>query len=74
MSAQCRKDTVREEPPNVVVAIAQELAKDIDSHHSQATVGLDLKHSQNSFIKDGISDILRRIGVCRYLRPLGLTR
>jgi len=49
--------------PNVVVPIAQKLAKDINGHNTKACVRLDLKNSEHCLVQDRVSDVLRTISV-----------
>ncbi len=45
--------------PNVVVAIAEEFAQNVDSHHTQPTVRLDLQDGQDSFVEYRVPYVLR---------------
>ena len=55
--------------PNVIVAVAEELAEYVDGHNPQAAVCLrfNLQDGKHGFIKNGVSDIFRRISICCYL-------
>lgn len=44
--------------PDVIVAIAEELSKDVYSHNTKTTVGLDIENSEDGFVEDGIPNIL----------------
>lgn len=49
--------------PDVVISVPQELSKNIDRHHSQSILRLDFQNSKHSFVKDRVSNILRRLRV-----------
>lgn len=49
--------------PYVVVAVAQELSKDVDSHDTKTTIRFNLEDRRNSFIQNRISNVLASIGV-----------
>ncbi len=56
----CRTDNI----PDVVVAVAQELAQYVNGHNAQTTVGFDVKYCHNCLVQDGIADILGGVRVC----------
>ena len=58
--------------PNVIVAVAEELAKYVDGHDPQTAVCLrfNLQYGKHSFIENGVSDVFRRISICCYLSRL----
>ena len=62
MSALYTRRTARD-TPNVVVAVAQKLAEDIDCHDAQAAIGLNFEHRHHCLIENGVADVLRRVGV-----------
>ncbi len=55
--------------PNVIIAVAEEFAKYVDGHDAQAAICIrfNVQDGKDGFIKNGISDIFRRIGVCCHL-------
>jgi hypothetical protein len=48
---------------NVVVAVAEELSENVDRHHPQTAVRLNLENRQDRLVKDRVSDVLGRLGV-----------
>ena len=53
--------------PNVIIAVAEELAEDIDGHDTQTSVRFDFEHGQDSFVEDRVANVFRAISVCRDL-------
>lgn len=54
--------------PDVVVAVAEELSKNVDGHDTEAAVCLDIEDCEYRFIQYRIPDILRRVGVSSNLQ------
>ena len=44
---------------NIVVTVRKKLAEYVDSKHTKARIGFDIKNREDGFIKDRIPDILR---------------
>ena len=53
----------RDGVPNVVVAIAQELAEDVYGHDAEAAVSLDLEDGHDRLVENRVPDILGGVGV-----------
>ena len=49
--------------PNVVVSVAQELAQNVDRHHAQTVLRLDLENGEHRLVEDRVPDVLGRFGV-----------
>lgn len=49
--------------PDVVVPIRQEFSEDVDCHHPQPTVRLNLQDGQDRLVQDRISNVLCRVCV-----------
>lgn len=52
---------------DVLVAVEQETAEDVDGQDPQAGLGADVHDGEYRLVQDGISDIFGRFGVGRHL-------
>jgi len=59
--------SVERDVANVVVAVAEELAEDVDGHDAQAAVGFDVEDREDRLVQDRVADVLGRLGVGRDL-------
>lgn len=49
---------------DIIVLVRQELAKYIDTKHSQSGIGLYVENGEDCLVENGIANVFRRIGVC----------
>lgn len=52
---------------NVVVAVAQKLAQNVDGHDAQPVLRLDLQHRENRLVQNRVAHVLARFRVGGYL-------
>lgn len=53
--------------PNVVISITEELAENVNGHHAQPAVRLNLQDGQYRLVQNRISNVFRGVGVGRDL-------
>ena len=62
---------VQRNVPDVVVAVDQEAAEDVDREHAEAALDLDRHDREHALVQDRIPSVLRRLRVRRHLRSRG---
>lgn len=50
--------------PDIIVPVTQELAQNVDRHHSETAIRFDFQDRQNRFIQDRVPHVLGRVRIC----------
>lgn len=53
--------------PDVVVSIPEELSQDIDRHHPKRVLGVNLENREHRLVQDGVSNVLGGFSIGRDL-------